>query len=183
MKRLAVAAIGVLLALDISFFGAWGQTYGPPPSGSSPCSAFGTTSGTCVQGSAVGSWTPAITASGTAGTPAYTTQVGSVVQTNNSVQVWFSIVLSGWTGSPSGNVTITGLPVQAGSTANDYGGCVVHAFAVSSSVASMAGNIAPGTSVIAVTYVLAGGSSGASPLTETITGTTPTLRGYCAYHT
>ena len=58
--------------------------------------------GTVFRIGSVGTWTPAVTASSTAGTPTYTTAVGSYVKVGNYIYAKFDIVLSGWTGSPSG---------------------------------------------------------------------------------
>lgn len=60
-----------------------------------------------------GTWTPGVTAGTTAGTPAYTTQEGTYTLRGADVVVWGHIDLSGWTGSPAGDVSITGLPFAA----------------------------------------------------------------------
>lgn len=129
-----------------------------------------------------GAWTPGVTASSTAGTPAYTTQVGSYEQIGRLVHVQFKIVLSGWTGTPSGNVTITGLPGAATATVNDNGGCVVTSYTVTGLASTnygIVGTIAPGTSAITL---FSNGNTGTTNVTAAQTGTTPTLVGYCTYH-
>lgn len=63
--------------------------------------------------------TPTVSASGTAGTPAYTTQVGRWSQIGNLVFFTVKIILSGWTGSPTGLINVvlpSGLPLSANVT-------------------------------------------------------------------
>lgn len=125
-------------------------------------------------------WTPAVTASSTAGTPAYTTRIGSYEKLGRQITIRFNIVLSGWTGSPSGNVTITGLPVAAANTANDLGVCFLSQWTVTSSSGVIAGTISPNTSAISLTTM---SSTTSSALTASNAGTTPAFAGYCSYHT
>lgn len=138
--------------------------------------------GTVIRYGSVGSWTPAVTASSTAGTPSYTTAVGSYVRMGNWIYAQFDIVLSGWTGSPSGNVSITSLPFTATSTANDFGGCTVTKYAVNSLTASnwaITGTIAPsGTAAL----LFASDVTGVINVTAAQAGTTPTFIGFCMYH-
>lgn len=129
-----------------------------------------------------GTWTPGVTASSTAGTPTYTTAVGSYTRIGIEVFAQFDIVLSGWTGSPSGNVSITGLPFAATSNANDYGGCVATKYSVSGLTASnwsITGTIAP-SATAAILY--AADVTGNTNVTAAQTGATPTLIGFCIYH-
>lgn len=131
---------------------------------------------------AVGSWTPGVTASGTAGTPAYTTQVGSYVKIGSFVYVQFNLVLSGWTGSPAGNVSITGLPFTSTGTASDDGGCVLTNYTVTGLTASnwsITGLISPSSTSAAL---FAADVTGNTAVTAAQTGTTPTLIGFCNYH-
>jgi len=129
-----------------------------------------------------GTWTPGVTASSTAGTPAYTTQVGSYVRIGSFIHVQFNIVLSGWTGSPSGNVTITGLPLTSTATTNDNGGCIITNYTVSG-LASLSYGL---TGVISTSSTVASiyedNNTGVTQLTAAQAGTTPTLVGYCNYH-
>lgn len=130
----------------------------------------------------VGSWTPGVTASSTAGTPAYTTQVGSYIKIGSSIYVQFDLVLSGWTGTPSGNVSITGLPFTSTGTSSDNGGCIVTQYTVTGLAASnwgITGVIAPsGTTAL----LLSQNNTGTANVTASQTGTTPTLIGFCNYH-
>ena len=60
------------------------------------------------------SFVPTITATGTAGTPAYTTNAGSFIQHGKMVFFKLTIVLSGWTGTPTTRTQIvlpTGCPL------------------------------------------------------------------------
>jgi hypothetical protein len=128
-------------------------------------------------------WTPAVTTTSTAGTPAYTTQVGSYERLGRQVTVRFDITLSGWTGSPSGNVEISGLPVAAANTSNDYGTCAISNYAVTGLAASnigITGLIAPNTSVI---ILYQNSNTASSLITAAQIGTTATLIGFCNYHT
>ena len=56
-----------------------------------------------------GTWTPAVSGSGTAGTVTYGTQGGSYTKIGNKVTCWFSITNFTQSGA-SGNFTITVLP-------------------------------------------------------------------------
>jgi hypothetical protein len=132
---------------------------------------------------AFGTWTPAITTSGTAGTPAYSVQVGSYEIIGRTVLVRFSITLSGWTGSPTGNVSISGLPTLSANTANDNGGCHIHSYVVAGLTTSNAmagGQIVPNSTSIALTQ---GSTTTTSLITAAQIGTTATLFGFCNYHT
>lgn len=133
-------------------------------------------------GYAHGTWTPAVTASSTAGVPAYTTHVGSYQKIGNFVEAQFDIVLSGWTGTPSGNVTITGLPLTSTATTSDDGGCIITNYAVTglaSLTYGLTGVIAPSATVVTI---YEDNNTGVTQLTAAQTGTTPTLIGVCFYH-
>jgi hypothetical protein len=128
-------------------------------------------------------WTPTITTSATVGTPAYSIQVGSYEQIGRQVTARFSITLSGWTGSPTGNVSVGGLPVAAASTTNDYGGCIITNYTVSalgSSTQGVTGYISPGASSA---NLVSNGVSGSLAITAAEFGTTATVFGTCHYHT
>lgn len=129
-----------------------------------------------------GTWVPSVTASGTAGTPAYTTQVGSYEILGRTVNARFTIVLSGWTGSPSGNVSITGLPAAATSAANDNGGCTITKYTVTG-LASLNYGIGATIAPSATTAVLLSqGNTGTTNVTAAQTGATMTIAGVCNYH-
>lgn len=131
---------------------------------------------------ASGSWTPTITTSGTVGTPAYSIQVGTYEQIGRQVTVRFNIALSGWTGSPTGSVFITGLPFTSANVANDIGICHFPTYAVTGLTAS---NILTAQVNINVTTIALGqvSSTATSAVTAAQAGTTPTLVGMCSYHT
>ena len=140
-------------------------------------------SGTATY-TAAASWTPALTASTTPGTPAYSIQAGSYTETcpvgstaGCTVNAWFNITLSNWTGSPSGNVSITGLPVTSGSTANDKGQCQVSVYIGASGTLPVAANIAPSsTSIVLFTQ------QGLNLLTAANAGTALIIQGFCTFH-
>lgn len=130
-----------------------------------------------------GTWTPAISTDATPGTPAYTVQVGSYEQIGRLVTARFSITLSGWTGSPTGNVTITGLPVTSASTANDFGGCFVWSYVVTGLPASnfgIGGSVATNSTTITL---LTNANTTVNNITAAQFGTTGLVRGACNYHT
>jgi len=126
-------------------------------------------------------WTPAISTDATPGTPTHSVQVGSYERIGRQVTLRFTVTLSNWTGSPTGNVIITGLPLPAANVTNDSGSCFMSSYAVAGMTAlnyGITGIIAPNTSTIAL-------RSGSNTFTNTITaaqaGTTPTFTGMCNY--
>lgn len=127
-----------------------------------------------------GTWSPAISAVGTAGTPAYTTQVGSYETIGRQTTARLTLTLSGWTGVPSGNVTIT-MPVAAVNTAGDNGGCYGAFYTVTGLAASnfaVTATIAVGTTTASL---LAGSSTTSGNVTAAQTGLTPTIVLICNY--
>jgi hypothetical protein len=130
-----------------------------------------------------GPWTPAITTTGTAGTPAYTTQIGSYEIIGRQVTARFSITLSGWTGSPTGNVSVSGLPVASANTASDVGDCFITGYAVTGLASTnygIHGQVAPNTTAAALTQ---NGNTSASLITAAQFGVTGSITGVCNYHT
>jgi hypothetical protein len=69
--------------------------------------------GSTLANYAVGTWTPAVATTGTAGTPSYNSQNGDYIRIGNIVYAMLYIDLNGWAGSPTGNFRITGLPFTA----------------------------------------------------------------------
>lgn len=65
-------------------------------------------------GYTTGSFTPALSGTGTAGSPTYTSRTGTYARLGNYVFVSFSMILSS-KGGLTGNVNFTGWPVAAGS--------------------------------------------------------------------
>lgn len=130
---------------------------------------------------ATGTWTPTVTTSGTVGTPAYSVQIGSYEQIGRQVVARFTITLSGWTGSPTGNVSLGGLPVASANVANDYGGCVIGYYSVALLTAgNIMGAIVPpnGTTITLVQNSI----STPTNVTAAQFGTTATVIGMCTYH-
>lgn len=62
------------------------------------------------------SWTPTLRGSGTAGTPTYTTQVGRYQRIGGVIYFMCKVVWTAISGSPTGNLIITGLPVTSVNT-------------------------------------------------------------------
>jgi hypothetical protein len=137
----------------------------------------------CSQVYTAGSWTPTITTTGTAGTPTYSIQVGSYEQIGRHVTARFTVSLSAWTGSPTGNVQISlvGLPTPT-TAANDYGSC----FTGNYILAGLAGNIGVTGYIQASTTVVVletNAQVGSTQIATTTAGTTPQFIGTCEYRT
>lgn len=132
-----------------------------------------------LVGATQGTWTPVLTAN-TPGTPAYSTQTGTYEINGRQVTARFAILLSGWTGSPSGAASITGLP-GGGTAAGDQGTCVISQYAVSALAAlsyGVSGGVAANTTVISL---LENNNTGQTTLTAAQLGTIPLLVGSCFY--
>ena len=130
-----------------------------------------------------GTWTPIVSTTGTVGTPAYTTQVGSYVKIGTMVYATFSLVLSGWTGSPTGAVLIGGLPVANSATANNFGAGILFFYSVAGLAASnygIVGSVQPGQTVMAL---LSAGNTTTTNVSPAQAGTTPSFVGYVMYRT
>lgn len=136
-----------------------------------------------IEAPGVLAWTPVISTSGTVGTPAYTTQAGEWSHDGPWITAAFKIVLSGWTGSPTGNVEITGLPYPQASGAVTPGSCLLSQYAVTGLAATnygVTGTIAAGASLV---NLLSQANNSTTSITAAQAGTTPTLIGVCRYHT
>lgn len=137
----------------------------------------------CSQTYSASTWVPAITTSGTTGTPAYTVQVGSYEQIGRQITVRFNITLSSWSGSPTGNIQISGLPLTSTATANDYGICHVGAYVVTGLPASnfgIGGVVLPSSNLITIfTYA----STTDTSITAAQFGATGFVAGMCSYRT
>lgn len=97
----------------------------------SPCTAFGTSAGSCAQGNdsritgaiqssatAATAWTPGVNCA--SGTVTTATTAGYYNQVGNSVKLHFTIAISNL-GSCSGAISITGSPFTQNATASYYG--------------------------------------------------------------
>ena len=127
-----------------------------------------------------GPWTPTIATTGTVGTPAYTSQIGSFEQIGRQFTARFYIGVSAWSGSPTGNVVINGLP---GMSANlDVGHCFfsyTSGLSLASSFYSLSGLVNNGTSSI---QVYKNGPFGSAALTVAEFVAPGTLAGACFFH-
>lgn len=133
-----------------------------------------------------GTWTPAITTDGTVGTPAYSVQVGTYEKVGRQVTARFDIQLSGWTGTPTGNISISGLPVTSTSTANDFGHCFVGTYLVTGLAAlsyGITGRVVVNGTTAAFGQNATTGGGPAVTLTAAQVGTTGILQGACFYRT
>jgi hypothetical protein len=151
-------------------------------SGSAPkCHASGALGSAAFTGYTAGSWTPVVTTSGTVGTPAYSTQIGTYEQIGRQVTVRFALILSGWTGSPTGNVLISGLPVASANITNDDGVCHIGFYTVSGLAGNVLSGIILANSANIVIYQSA--ATGTVQVTQAQFGSTGTIVGSCNYHT
>ena len=57
-----------------------------------------------------GTWSPGVSADTAAGTATYTHRRGRWTLNGQEVSIWGDVLISAWTGSPSGNLRIHGLP-------------------------------------------------------------------------
>lgn len=57
-----------------------------------------------------GTWSPGISADGTAGTATYDHRYGRYTLQGQEVSVWGDVEITNWTGSPAGNFRVHGLP-------------------------------------------------------------------------
>lgn len=55
-------------------------------------------------------WTPQFSTSGTVGTPTYDIQIGEYTRVGNFIMCQFDLRTTNWTGSPTGNLRVIGLP-------------------------------------------------------------------------
>ena len=127
----------------------------------------------------LGTWTPVITTDATVGTPAYTTQLGTYEQIGRQITARFNIQLSGWTGSPTGNVKINGLPVA---NVGNYGTCTVSFYSavnLANSASGISGIIADTASAIDL-YSMQNTST--IKLTAAALTTVGGVVGWCSYH-
>lgn len=65
-----------------------------------------------------GTFTPAVTATGTSGTVTHGTQVGAFTRIGRRVYFTLSVTWTNWTGSPTGAIQVGGLPYAHKNTAN-----------------------------------------------------------------
>lgn len=183
MKKLTLILLCLALCSSAhaqSYFSTGFQIGGAAPSNHIPC-GNGTNYVDC---GAAAAWTPTITTSGTVGTPSYTTQTGSYEQIGRQVTVRFYVQLSGtWTGSPTGNVSVAGLPVASANTATDYGSCIISFYQVTGLAASnvgVTGFIAPNTSII---NLFQASNTATTAITVAQFGVSGWVVGMCSYHT
>lgn len=186
MKLLRGIVAGFMLACSTSI--AFAQTN----PGSSPLTiAKGGTGGATASAArsslgvpiyTAGSWTPTVTTSGTVGTPAYSIQVGTYEQIGRQVTVRFSLTLTSWAGSPTGNVSIAGLPFSSANVGNDNGVCTMGSYIVTGLTASniLSGLVNFNTNVIQVLQI---GNTTGAVVTQAQFGATAVVIGTCSYHT
>lgn len=103
-------------------------------------------------GYSAGAWIPTLSTDATPGVPAYSTQSGKFEINGRLATVRYTVAISAWNGSPSGNVTMS-LPFPAVGTAADFGDCVI-TYYTGISLASLSygitGAIASGSQFVAL---------------------------------
>lgn len=129
-----------------------------------------------------GSWTPTLTTTGTVGTPTYTIQVGTYEQIGRQVTVRFSLTITAWAGSPTGNVSIASLPLTSANITNDNGTCTMGSYVVTGLTASniLSGVVNANTSTIQMLQI---GNTTGAVVTAAQFGPTAVVIGMCGYHT
>lgn len=130
-----------------------------------------------------GTWTPTLSTTGTVGTPAYSLQSGSYEQIGRQVTVRFTVALSAWGGSPTGNVTLNSLPFTSANVANDTGVCHMSNYVVTGLAASNFNVSAYITPNANFATLLQASNTTTSAITAAQVGATPTFIGICNYHT
>jgi hypothetical protein len=71
-----------------------------------------------------GTWTPALTTSGSGFSTTYTTQLGTYVKVGRLVTVWLNMVVGTKSASGSGYLQLTGLPFNIATGISEFGGSV-----------------------------------------------------------
>lgn len=145
----------------------------------------------------MGTWTPTLRGSATAGAPSYSTQLGNysasysfaqatgagpVTATLRQIIADFNILTSA-IGAPSGNMQIGGLPLTSVNDGVTIGNCFLSQMAGwtgASGYTSLAGTIQPNVSVIGLTENGSGKTGQVTPVGEYAAATT--LIGACTYH-
>lgn len=179
-----VATGNVTTSADLTsrrlFVGTSGQfNVGPDGATALPSVNFG---GTALANYVEGTWVPSITTSGTVGTPAYSIQIGSYTRIGRIVIAQFTLTLSGWSGSPAGNISISGLPLTSSATANDNASCYISQYSVAGLASlnyGVMGTISPSSTQI---NLRSQGNSGTVAITAAQAGTTASFIGNCVYH-
>src|SRR5579863_1736423 len=137
-----------------------------------------------TDGFLTGTWTAAIVGSGTAGTFSYANQTGYYEKMGRHVSARVLMNVSGTSISPTGNLTITGLPFLANSASGDYGICsfgFVSNLTLDTNYLSFSGYVASGANVI--TPVENGSARGAQQLAAAnLSNSTPMFMLDCEYN-
>ncbi len=135
-----------------------------------------------------GTWLPQLATSGSATSLSMSSQAGSYEIIGRQVSIRFNGASSTSTAGMTTTdiLTITGLPIAAGTSTGDYGVCDVDVFSgvkVATGYGGIAGVITPGASTIMITQ------AGSNKPWQAIqaanidnTGGTLTLIGKCVYH-
>lgn len=134
--------------------------------------------GTALANYLESTWVPVITTTATVGSPAYSIQSGSYTRIGRMVFAQFIITLSGWTGSPTGNVNISGLPIAAGSPEEGYATIYYSVTGLAASNFGIIGRVIAGATVI---NLYQNSNTADTVITAAQIGSTPTLNGLCVY--
>ncbi|WP_198580546.1 hypothetical protein [Methylorubrum sp. DB1722] len=127
-------------------------------------------------------WTPSFGGAGTAGSPAYISQVGTMARNGNEVTARFTVQTSSL-GGASGSAVIRGLPLFAGAAANDNGACTISSYSGWTSPAgfnNLSALIPPNTNAV---YLARNGSGQTGDLVSVSEfAANMKLVGMCSYH-
>lgn len=136
-----------------------------------------------ISDCSTGTWTPAVTTTGTAGTPTYSANNnGSYVKIGTLVVAWFRLQTTAWTGSPTGNLGFSGLPFANTSATQNFGVCTVSQYTASTGAGTngVFGSIA--ASATTGTFFTAS-ATGTQNIDASTVGTAISFIGVCVYHT
>lgn len=133
----------------------------------------------CIVGSAVRNvsilqtWTPTLSTDGTVGTPTYAIQAGTVTRNNNQVTISAVIQTSAWSGPPTGNLIITGLPYGSSNTSNLTAACSVIPFSgwtAATGYGNLAGFVGQNATTLYLYETGSGKTATPSPVADWATG-------------
>lgn len=131
---------------------------------------------------AEGLWTPVVTTDGTVGTPSYTVQVGTYERNCRQYTVRFTIILASWAGSPTGTVSVTGIPAASANLTQSRGTCTISTFITATAATYVTGQILPNTAVILPLAVFTAAATTLTGMSSAQAGATFAYVGMCNYN-
>lgn len=181
--------IATFLAANLTVSGALKVSSGTPSQAACADLSNGATGCSTVVGTiatqnyTATTWTPTFVGSSTSGTgQTYSTQVGSYEQIGRQVTVRWRLTATSL-GTAAGNLQVGGLPLAAANVSNDNGQCFVTVYNITGLLSltyGITGRVVAGGSVV---DFFSNAAAGVTSVTVTQAGNTPTIEGYCNYHT